>query len=34
MNKTVIGLGLIALGLVLWKSNNKKGIVTPILDRK
>lgn len=34
MSKKTIGIGLIALGVVLWQMNKKKGIVTPILDRK
>lgn len=34
MNKYALGLGLIALGAVVWQMNKKKGIVTPILDRK
>lgn len=32
--KLMIGLGLVGLGFFLWKSNQKKGVVTPILDRK
>jgi len=32
--KLIFGLGFIALGIVLWKSNKKKGIITPILDKK
>jgi hypothetical protein len=33
-NNKAIGIGLILLGVVVWQRNKKKGIVTPILDRK
>lgn len=29
-----LGIGFIVVGILLWQSNKKKGIVTPILDRK
>jgi len=32
--RTMFGLGFIALGLIVWKSNQKKGIHSVILDRK
>jgi len=33
MKNTIIGLGIIGIGIYLWQQNNKKGIKSKVLER-